>query len=36
VTGRLQRMALEAGEPDLAAYVDKLLRGGVARQEMTA
>ncbi len=35
VTGRLQRMATEAGEPDLAAYVDKLLRGGAPAQEMT-
>ena len=35
VTGRLQRMATEAGEPDLEAYVDKLLRGGAPAQEMT-
>jgi chemotaxis protein methyltransferase CheR len=35
VTGRLQRLATEAGEPDLESYVDKLLRGGAPAQEMT-
>jgi len=35
VTGRLQRLAIEAGEPDLEHYVDKLLRGGAPAQEMT-
>jgi chemotaxis protein methyltransferase CheR len=35
VTGRLQRLANEAGEADLETYVDKLLRGGAPAQEMT-
>jgi len=35
VTGRLQRLASEAGEPDLETYVDKLLKGGAPAQEMT-
>ncbi len=35
VTGRLQRLATEAGEADLEAYVDRLLRGGAPAQEMT-
>ena len=35
VTGRLQRLASEAGETDLESYVDKLLRGGAPAQEMT-
>jgi hypothetical protein len=35
VTGRLQRLATEAGETDLEHYVDKLLRGGAPAQEMT-
>lgn len=35
VAGRLQRMAAEAGESNLEAYVDKLLRGGAPAQEMT-
>jgi chemotaxis protein methyltransferase CheR len=35
VTGRLQRLATEAGESDLEVYVDKLLRGGAPAQEMT-
>lgn len=35
VTGRLQRLAAEAGEPDIETYVDKLLRGGAPAQEMT-
>ncbi len=35
VTGRLQRLAAEAGEPDVETYVDKLLRGGAPAQEMT-
>jgi chemotaxis protein methyltransferase CheR len=35
VTGRLQRLATEAGEADLESYVDKLLRGGAPAQEMT-
>ncbi len=35
VTGRLQRLATEAGEADLEQYVDKLLRGGAPAQEMT-
>lgn len=35
VTGRLQRLAAEAGESDLEQYVDKLLRGGAPAQEMT-
>jgi chemotaxis protein methyltransferase CheR len=35
VAGRLQRLATEAGEPDLDSYVDKLLRGGAPAQEMT-
>ena len=35
VTGRLQRLASEAGETDLERYVDKLLRGGAPAQEMT-
>jgi chemotaxis protein methyltransferase CheR len=35
VTGRLQRLASEAGEADIEVYVDKLLRGGAPAQEMT-
>ena len=35
VTGRLQRLASEAGEADIETYVDKLLRGGAPAQEMT-
>lgn len=35
VTGRLQRLAAEAGETSLEVYVDKLLRGGAPAQEMT-
>ena len=35
VNGRLQRLATEAGEPNLEHYVDKLLRGGAPAQEMT-
>ena len=35
VTGRLQRLATEAGETDIEVYVDKLLRGGAPAQEMT-
>lgn len=35
VTGRLQRLAAEAGETDLETYVDNLLRGGAPAQEMT-
>jgi len=35
VTGRLQRLASEAGESDVETYVDKLLRGGAPAQEMT-
>ena len=35
VTGRLQRLASEAGETDLDLYVEKLLRGGAPAQEMT-
>ena len=35
VTGRLQRLANEAGEQDIETYVDKLLRGGAPAQEMT-
>lgn len=35
VTGRLQRLAAEAGESDLEQYVDKLLRGGAPAQELT-
>ena len=35
VTGRLQRLATDAGEPDLDSYVDKLLRGSASAQEMT-
>ncbi len=35
VTGRLQRLATEAGEPDVETYVEKLLRGGAPAQEMT-
>ena len=34
VTGRLQRLATEAGEADLEAYVDRLLRGGAPAQVM--
>ena len=34
VTGRLQRLATEAGETDLESYVDKLLRGGAPAREM--
>ena len=35
VTGRLQRLAAEAGEADVDTYVDKLLHGGAPAQEMT-
>ena len=35
VSGRLQRLAAEAGETDIETYVDKLLRGGAPAQEMT-
>jgi chemotaxis protein methyltransferase CheR len=35
VTGRLQRLAQEAGEPDLDRYVEKLLRGDTPAEEMT-
>ncbi len=35
VTGRLQRLASEAGEADLEAYVDRLVRGGAPAQELT-
>jgi chemotaxis protein methyltransferase CheR len=35
VTGRLQRLAQEAGESDLDAYVDRLVRGGAPAEEMT-
>ncbi|HQC94794.1 MAG TPA: CheR family methyltransferase [Aquabacterium sp.] len=34
VTGRLQRLASEAGEPDVETYVERLLRGGAPAQEM--
>ena len=35
VTGRLQRLALEAGEASLDSYVDKLVRGNAPAEEMT-
>ncbi len=35
VAGRLQRLAAEAGEPDLDAYVDRLVRGNAPAEEMT-
>jgi len=35
VTGRLQRLAIEAGVNDMESYVEKLLRGGAPAQEMT-
>lgn len=35
VTGRLQKLALEAGEPDLDRYVARLVSGGAPAQEMT-
>ena len=35
VAGRLQRLAQEAGEPDVDAYVDKVLRGETPADEMT-
>ena len=35
VTGRLQRLAQEAGESDLNAYVERLVRGGAPALEMT-
>ena len=35
VAGRLQRLAQEAGEPDVDAYVDKVLRGETPAEEMT-
>jgi chemotaxis protein methyltransferase CheR len=35
VSGRLQRLAQDAGETDLNAYVDKLVRGNVPAEEMT-
>lgn len=35
VTGRLQRLAAEAGESDLDAYVERLVRGHAPAAEMT-
>lgn len=35
VSGRLQKLALEAGEDDVEAYVDRLLRGNAPAAEMT-
>ena len=35
VTGRLQRLAQEAGETDINVYVERLLRGGAPALEMT-
>ncbi|WP_291830298.1 CheR family methyltransferase [Bosea sp. (in: a-proteobacteria)] len=35
VAGRLQRLAAEAGETDLDAYVDRLVRGNAPAEEMT-
>jgi len=35
VSGRLQRLAQEAGEPDLDAYVERLVRGNAPAAEMT-
>lgn len=35
VAGRLQRLAHEAGEPDVDTYVDKVLRGLTPAEEMT-
>ncbi len=35
VTGRLQRLAQEAGEPDLNAYVDRIVGGHAPAEEMT-
>ncbi|MBL8332092.1 MAG: methyltransferase domain-containing protein [Rubrivivax sp.] len=35
VAGRLQRLAQEAGEPDVDAYVEKMLRGDTPAEEMT-
>jgi chemotaxis protein methyltransferase CheR len=35
VTGRLQRLAQEAGETNLDAYVDRLVRGNAPAEEMT-
>jgi chemotaxis protein methyltransferase CheR len=35
VTGRLQRLAQEAGEADLDAYVERLVRGHAPAEEMT-
>jgi len=35
VSGRLHKLAQEAGEPDLDAYVDKLVRGQASPAEMT-
>lgn len=35
VSGRLQRLAQEAGESDLDAYVDRLVRGNAPAAEMT-
>ena len=34
VAGRLQKLALEAGEPDVDAYIDKVLRGHAPAEEM--
>jgi chemotaxis protein methyltransferase CheR len=35
VSGRLQKLAHEAGETDLDAYVDRLVRGNAPAEEMT-
>ncbi len=35
VTGRLQKLAMEAGEPDLDRYVEMLVRGNAPAEEMT-
>ena len=35
VTGRLQKLAQEAGEPDLDRYVARLVSGGAPAQELT-
>jgi chemotaxis protein methyltransferase CheR len=35
VSGRLQRLAQEAGEPDVDAYVEKVVRGDTPAAEMT-
>ncbi|MFN0186943.1 MAG: CheR family methyltransferase [Aquabacterium sp.] len=34
VAGRLQKLAQEAGEPDLERYVDRLMSGGTPAEEM--